>query len=69
VKEEEPPYRIQITRYNQEEKIMIKVKIQGNNSKEWATTALVDSGASKNVIDKVYTEANGIPMQQKSTPR
>ena len=48
---------------------MIKIRIQGTNGKECATTALVDSGASENFIDKAYAEASGIPMQQKTTPR
>jgi len=69
VKEEDPPYRIRTTRYDREEKIMIKVRIQGNDGKEQATTALVDSGASENFIDRAYAEASGIPMQQKTTPR
>jgi len=29
----------------------------------------VDSGASENFVDKAYTEASVIPMQQKATPR
>jgi len=36
---------------------------------EHNTTALVDSGASENFVNKAYTEANDIPMQQKATPR
>jgi len=48
---------------------MIKVRIQGTDGKECTTTALVDSGASENFIDKAYAEASGIPMQQKTTPR
>jgi len=28
----------------------------------------VESGASENFVDKAYTEASGIPMQQKATP-
>jgi len=42
---------------------MIKVRILGTNGKEQAATALVDSGASENFIDKAYAEANGIPIQ------
>jgi len=67
--EEDPPYRVQTARYDREEKIMIKVRIQGTDGNECTTTALVDSGASENFIDKAYTEASGIPMQQKTTPR
>jgi len=67
--EEDPPYPVRTTRYYQEEKIMIKIRILGTNGKEYATTALVDSGASENFIDKAYVEASGIPMQQKTTPR
>jgi len=48
---------------------MIKVKIQGADGKECATTALVDSGASENFIDRAYVEASGIQMQQKAVPR
>ena len=48
---------------------MIKVRILGTDGKEQSTTALVDSGASENFIDKAYAEASGIPMQQKATPR
>jgi len=47
---------------------MIKVRIQGTNSKECATTALVDSSVSKNFIDKAYAEASGIQMREKATP-
>jgi len=48
---------------------MIKVRIQGADGKECATTALVDSGASENFIDRAYVEASGIQMQQKAVPR
>jgi len=48
---------------------MIKVRIQGSDVTEQATTALVDSRASKNFIDKAYAEASGIPMQRKTAPR
>jgi len=48
---------------------MIKVRIQLTDGRECATTALVDSGASENFIDKAYAGASGIPMQQKTTPR
>jgi len=48
---------------------MIKVPIQGTDGNECTTTALVDSGASENFIDKAYAEASRIPMQQKTTPR
>jgi len=48
---------------------MIKVRIQGTDGRECATTALVDSGTSENFIDNTYAEASGIPMQQKTTPR
>ena len=48
---------------------MIKVKIQGSNDEEHNTTALIDSGASENFIDKAYVEANGIPVKPKATPR
>jgi len=48
---------------------MIKVKIQGRNRGEHSTTALVNSGASENFIDKAYAEASGIAMQSKATPR
>jgi len=69
VAKEEPPYQVGTTRYEWEEKIMIKVRIQGTDGKECTTTALVDSGASENFIDKSYAKASGIPMQQKTTPR
>jgi len=39
------------------------------DGRECATTALVNSGASENFIDKAYAEASGIPMQQKTMPR
>jgi len=48
---------------------MIKVPIQGTDGNECTTTALVDSGASENFIDKAYAEASRIPMQQKTMPR
>jgi len=47
---------------------MIKVKIQGRNRGEHSTTALVNSGASENFIDKAYAEASGIAIQSKATP-
>ena len=62
-------YRVQTTGYDREEKIMIKVRIQGTDRNECTTTALVDSVASENFIDKAYAEASRIPMQQKTTPR
>jgi len=69
VAEEEPPYLVRTTHYDREEKIMIKVKIQGRDRGEHATTALVDSGASENFFDKAYAQANRIAMQSKATPR
>jgi len=48
---------------------MIKVRIQGADGQECATTALVDSGASENFFDRAYAEASGIQMQQKAVPR
>jgi len=48
---------------------MIKLKIQGRDGGEHPTTALVDSGASENFIDKAYAEASGIAMQSKATPQ
>ena len=48
---------------------MIKVRIQGADGQECATTALVDSGASENFIDRAYAEASGIQIQQKAVPR
>jgi len=51
---------IKLQRYNHQGKLL---------HKECVTTALVDSGASENFIDKAYAEAHGIPMQQKATPR
>jgi len=44
---------------------MIKVRIKGADGNEHNTTALVDSGASENFIDKAYVAASGIPMQKK----
>jgi len=41
----------------------------GTDGNEHNTTALVDSRASENFVDRAYTEASGIPMQQKATPR
>ena len=69
VAKKEPPYQVRTTRYDREEKIKIKVRIQGIDGKECTTTALVDSGASENFIDKAYAEASRILMQQKTTPR
>jgi len=66
--EEEPPYRIRTTQYDREETIMIKVRIQGADGQECATTALVDSGASKNFIYRAYTEASRIQIHQKAVP-
>jgi len=48
---------------------MTKVRIIGTDGNEQHSTALVDSGASENFIDKAYAEASRIPMQQKATPR
>jgi len=48
---------------------MIKVQIIGTDGNEHNTNALVDSGASENIVDKAYAEASGIPIQQKATPR
>jgi len=48
---------------------MIKVRIIGTDGNKHHTTTLVDSGASENFIDKAYTKASRIPMQQKATPR
>jgi len=48
---------------------MIKVQIIGTDGKEQNTTALVDSRASKNFIDRAYAKAHGIPIQQKAIPR
>jgi len=42
---------------------MIKVCIIGTDGNKHHTTALVDSGASENLIDKAYAEARRIPMQ------
>jgi len=67
--EEDPPYLVRTARYDHEEKITIKVQIQGTDGNECTTTALVNSGASENFIDKAYAEASGIPIQQKTTPR
>jgi len=47
---------------------MIKVRIIGTDGNEHNSTALVDSGASENFVDKAYAEASGIPIQQKATP-
>jgi len=69
VAEPDPPYSIRTTRYDREEKIMIKVRIIGTEGNEHNTTALVDSGASENFVDKAYAEVSGIPIQQKATPR
>jgi len=41
----------------------------GTDGNEHNTTALVDSGASGNIVDKAYAEASRIPMQQKVTTR
>jgi len=48
---------------------MIKVRIIVTDRNEYNTTTLVDSWASENFVDKAYTEASRIPMQQKATPR
>ena len=48
---------------------MIKVRIIGTDGNEHNTTALVNSRASEDFVDKAYAEANGIPIQQKVTPR
>jgi len=69
VAEKDPCYRIRTTSYDCEEKIVIKVQIIGTDGNELNTTALVDSGASENFIDKAYVEASRITMQQKVTPR
>jgi len=38
---EDPPYRVRTARYDREEKIMIKVRIQGTDGNECTTTAFV----------------------------
>jgi len=43
VAESDPPYRIRTTRYDREEKIMIKVRIIETDRNDYNTTALVDS--------------------------
>jgi len=48
---------------------MIKVRIIGTDGNKHNTTTLVDSGESENFVDKAYTKASGIPIQQKVTPR
>jgi len=47
---------------------MIKVRIQGSDGKEYATTALMYSRVSEIFINKAYAEASRIPVQQKTTP-
>jgi len=56
--EEDPPYIVRTAQYDREEKITIKVRIQGTDGNECTTTALVGSGASENFIDKDYAEAS-----------
>jgi len=48
---------------------MIKVRITETDRNEHNTTALVDSRASENFVNKAYAKASGIPMQKKATPR
>ena len=49
--------------------MMIKIRIRESDGKEHQTTALIDCGASENVIDKAYAAANEIPTQRKAIPR
>jgi hypothetical protein len=58
----ELPYIVSSTgKYGREEKMMIRIKIRGNNNIEHNTTALIDCEASENFIDKAYAAANEIP--------
>jgi len=45
--EEDPLYLVRTARYDREEKITIKVPIQGTDRNKCTTTALVDSGHQK----------------------
>jgi hypothetical protein len=56
-------------RYQQDEKIILRVVIQGNNKEEHHTTAMVDCGGTDNFIDKDYTEKISIPLDRKKIPR
>jgi predicted nucleic-acid-binding Zn-ribbon protein len=54
--------------YNREEKIILKVTIQGHDNNEYYTTTMVNCGATENFIDERYTKQNNIPLQQKAIP-
>jgi hypothetical protein len=55
-------------RYQRDEKIILRVIIQGNNKEEHHTTAMVDCGATDNFIDKDYIEKIRIPLDRKKIP-
>ena len=69
-RKEEPPSVVSNTRkYDREEKLIIRISIQGEDGNERKTTALIDCGASENFIDRAYTEINHIPTREKTVPR
>jgi hypothetical protein len=62
-------YMISSTRpYNREEKIILKVTIQGHDNNEHYTTAIVDCRATENFIDERYAKQNNIPLRWKAIP-
>jgi hypothetical protein len=58
-----------IGQYQQDKKIILEVTIQGKNNKIHNMTAMVDYGATKNFIDKDYTEQIKIPLDKKKIPQ
>jgi hypothetical protein len=54
--------------YQQDEKIILRVVIQGNNKEEHYMTAMVDCGATNNFIDKDYIEKIRIPLDREKIP-
>jgi hypothetical protein len=55
--------------YQRDEKIILRVVIQGNNKEEYHMTAMVDCGATNNFINKDYAEKIRIPLDRKKIPR
>jgi hypothetical protein len=66
----EPTYIISsMGPYQRDEKIILKVIIQGSNNKGHVMTAMVDCRATVNIIDKEYAEQNRIPLKEKKVPQ
>jgi hypothetical protein len=54
--------------YQRNKKIILEVSIQGRDGRKHWTTAIVDCGATENIVDKHYAENIQIPMDEKKVP-